>query len=152
MKTELLERLQNDLPKMGDGPDYRTWCNVLGSDLREAIETITNMRQHITLYEGTLESRDRNVETLSAENRRLQEQITELERLVVRRENQITIEQGMKLSLKEQLTQRDELLRLAQENIRAFTDHEGKMPEDTGEFRDLAKTLSDTDKHFEGPK
>ena len=33
----LVERLRACLPLASDGADHKTWCSVLGSDLREAV-------------------------------------------------------------------------------------------------------------------
>jgi hypothetical protein len=36
----LVRRLRECLPRLGDEPDHKTWCTVLGSDLREAVEKL----------------------------------------------------------------------------------------------------------------
>ena len=36
----LVDRLRQCLPTMNDGPDDKTWCSVLGADLRAAIDAI----------------------------------------------------------------------------------------------------------------
>ena len=33
----LVERLRDCLPMVSDGQDHKTWCSVLGSDLRSAV-------------------------------------------------------------------------------------------------------------------
>ena len=40
----LVERLRACLPLASDGPDHKTWCSVLGSDLREAVKQLTALR------------------------------------------------------------------------------------------------------------
>ena len=40
----LVEKLLQCLPTMNDGQDHKTWCCVLGSDLREAADEIERLR------------------------------------------------------------------------------------------------------------
>lgn len=37
---DVLERLRECLPHMGDGPDHMTYCTVLGADLRDAVDAL----------------------------------------------------------------------------------------------------------------
>ena len=39
--TNLLPRLREALPTAADGPDHRTYCTVLGEDLRAAVEALS---------------------------------------------------------------------------------------------------------------
>jgi len=42
--TGLIKRLRECLPMVGDGMDDKTWCSVLGADLREAIDELTRLQ------------------------------------------------------------------------------------------------------------
>jgi len=44
-KPHLIERLRECLPTAADGPDHRVWCNVRGSDLREAVAELEVQRE-----------------------------------------------------------------------------------------------------------
>ena len=41
----LVAKLRECLPTTADGPDHKTWCSVLVSDLRQATEEIDEMDQ-----------------------------------------------------------------------------------------------------------
>ena len=49
----LVERLRQCLPTMADGPDHKTWCSVLGTDLREAADEIERLRADLRLAWAT---------------------------------------------------------------------------------------------------
>lgn len=55
----LVERLRQCLPTMDDGPDHKTWCSVLGTDLREAADEIERLRADLVSCRGTVKA-DRN--------------------------------------------------------------------------------------------
>ena len=42
-KRGIVERLCECLPTAADGPDHKTWCGVLGSDLREAADELVRL-------------------------------------------------------------------------------------------------------------
>ena len=44
-QPSLADRLRACLPVIGDSPDESTWCCVLGSDLREAVEELTRLAE-----------------------------------------------------------------------------------------------------------
>jgi len=54
-KPHLIERLRECLPTAADGPDHRVWCNVRGSDLREAVAEIAVQREALTSAVDELE-------------------------------------------------------------------------------------------------
>ena len=54
-KPHLIERLRECLPTAADGPDHRVWCNVRGSDLREAVAEIAVQREALTAAMDELE-------------------------------------------------------------------------------------------------
>ena len=51
MTSALIERLRQYLPMVGDGPDDKIWCVVLGSDLRAAVEQLVREVPAITFEE-----------------------------------------------------------------------------------------------------
>jgi hypothetical protein len=42
---DLIERLRQALPMLNGGPDDKTWCCVLGSDLRDAVDALAAIAQ-----------------------------------------------------------------------------------------------------------
>ena len=49
MTSNLIQRLRECLPTAADGPDHRTYCTVLGEDLRAAVEALSRQAEEVLI-------------------------------------------------------------------------------------------------------